>query len=66
MIPNNILTIMSKFNPQLRQLQNCNTPDEVAQQLLNSGRVTQAQVNQARQLWKNPQVQQNIFHMIQK
>lgn len=60
MIPNNVMQIISKFNPNLNNLKDINTPDDMAQLLLNSGRVNQAQVNQARQMWGNPQVQQMV------
>lgn len=59
MIPNIILNMINKF-PNMSNLQNVNTPDEMAQLLLNSGRVSQAQVNQAKKMWENPQVQQQI------
>jgi hypothetical protein len=55
--------MLCKFNPNLNILQNAKSPDEVAQYLLNSGKVTQAQVNQARQMWQNPNVQQQINNM---
>lgn len=58
MIPNNILQLFQKMN--IGELQNANTPEEVAQMLLNSGRVTQAQVNQARQMWNQPNIRQMI------
>ena len=58
MIPNNILQLFQRMN--LGELQNANSPDEVAQMLLNSGRVTQAQVNQARQMWNQPNIRQMI------
>jgi hypothetical protein len=60
MMPNNILQILEKINPNIKELQGANTPEEVAQMLLNSGRVNQAQVNQAKQLWNQPQVRQMI------
>ena len=60
MIPNNILNMISKFNPNIKELQNINTPDGVAQFLLNSGKVNQAQVNQAKQLWNQPNIRQMI------
>jgi hypothetical protein len=49
-------------------LSNCNvaglneakSPDELAQMLLNSGKVNQAQVNQARQMWNQPNIRQMI------
>ena len=60
MIPNNIMQMISKMNPDMNALQNVKTPDDMAQYLLNSGKVSQAQVNQAKQMWSNPQVQQMI------
>ena len=63
MIPNNVLRLLSRFNPNINDLRNINTPDEMAQYLLNSGRVNQSQVNQVRQMWGNPQIQQQINNM---
>lgn len=60
MIPNNIMQMISKMNPDMNALQNVKSPDDMAQYLLNSGKVNQAQVNQAKQMWNNPQVQQMI------
>ena len=60
MIPNNVMQLISKINPDMNVLQNIKTPDEMAQYLLNSGKVSQAQVNQAKQMWNNPQIQQMI------
>lgn len=62
MMPNNILQILSQFMPNIQQFQDINSPDELAQKLLNSGRVNQAQVNQAKQMWNQ---QPNIRQMIQ-
>ena len=56
MIPNKILSMLGNVG----NLNNVKSPDELAQFLLNSGRVTQAQVNQAKEMWKNPQIQQMI------
>lgn len=61
MIPNNILSMMSRCNINTNQLQNIETPDEMAQYLLNSGRVNQQMVNQAKQMWNNPQIQHQIM-----
>lgn len=63
MIPNNVFNMLAKFNPNMAVFQNMQTPDEVAQYLLNSGKVSQAQVNQAKQMWQNPQVQQRFQNM---
>ena len=60
MIPNNVLNLLGKFNPNIQALQSIRTPDELAQYLLNSGRVNQDQVNRARQMWKNKDVQNKI------
>lgn len=60
MIPNNVMQMISKMNPDMNALQGIKTPDDMAQYLLNSGKVSQAQVNQAKQMWNNPQVQQMI------
>lgn len=60
MIPNNVMNLLSKIIPNIGNLQNIKTPDDMAQFLLNTGRVNQAQVNQAKQMWGNPQVQQRI------
>ncbi len=46
--------------PSIQQFQNIESPDELAQKLLNSGRVNQAQVNQAKQMWNQPNVRQMI------
>lgn len=62
MIPNNIL----KMLPQgIQGLQSINTPDELAQILLNSGKVNQMQVNQAKQLWNQPNIRQMIQNKYQ-
>ena len=60
MIPNNILQIISRMNPAMKDIQNIKTPDDMAQYLLNSGKVSQAQVNQARQMWNRPDIRQMI------
>lgn len=57
MIPNNILQML----PQgLQGIQNIQTPDDLAQILLNSGKVNQSQVIQAKQMWNQPNVRQMI------
>ena len=62
MIPNNVYRIASRFIPNMNQFQNVNTPDEFAQKLLESGKYTQQQVNQAKQMWNTqPNVQQMIY-----
>lgn len=62
MMPNNIFQILTQIKPGLNGLQNVSNPDEAAQFLLNSGRVTQEQVNHVKQMWNN---QPNIRQMIQ-
>jgi hypothetical protein len=63
MIPNIIMQIMN-MNPRMRQamqsMQNINSPDSMAQYLLNSGVVSQDQVNKARQMWGQPNVKQMV------
>lgn len=66
MIPNNIFQILCNINPAIRGMQNVKSPDDMAQQLLNSGRVTQEQVNRARQMWNNPQIQQMVQNKYMK
>lgn len=58
MMPNRILQMLSNYN--MTGLNKAKSPDELAQMLLNSGRVNQAQVNQARQLWNQPNIRQMI------
>ena len=60
MIPTNIMNMMGRFNINPNELKNLKTPDDVAQYLLNSGRVNQAQVNQVKQMWQNPNIRQQI------
>lgn len=66
MIPNNVMNILSKINPNVSVFQNMQSPDEVAQYLLNNGKVSQAQVNQAKQMWSNPNIQQQIQNQYMK
>lgn len=58
MMPNRILQMLSNCN--VTGLNEAKSPDELAQMLLNSGKVNQAQVNQARQLWNQPNIRQMI------
>lgn len=70
---NNIMNLMQMYQ-QLRQNpmqmlsrkynipQNMNDPQQIIQHLLNSGQVTQSQVNQVMQMRNNPQIQQ-LFNM---
>ena len=60
MIPSNILNMLTKNNSDISAFQNMKSPDEMAQYLLNTGKVTQEQVNQAKQMWSNPQIKQQI------
>ena len=58
MMPNRILQMLSNYN--VTGLNEAKSPDELAQMLLNSGKVNQSQVNQARQLWNQPNIRQMI------
>ena len=60
MIPNSIFQIITNFAPNMQGIQSVNSPDEVAQMLLNSGKVNQMQVDRAKQLWNQPQIRQMI------
>lgn len=59
---NNILNMISQFRQNPMQMlmqkykipQNMNNPQEIIQHLLNSGQVTQDQVNRAMQMRNNP------------
>lgn len=62
MIPNNVMQLVSKISPDMNALQGIKTPDEMAQYLLNNGKVNQEQVNRAKQMWNIPQVQRMINH----
>lgn len=66
MIPNNVINFLQRINPNIAVFQNMQSPDEVAQYLLNNGKVNQAQVNQAKQLWSNPAIQQQIQNQYMK
>ena len=65
---NNILSMISQFRQNPMQMlmqkykipQNINNPQEIIQYLLNSGQVTQDQVNQAMQMRNNPMFK-NMF-----
>jgi len=60
MIPNNVMQLLRRVIPNIdniQGLQNINTPDDMAQFLLNSGKVNQAQVNQAMSMRNNPAIQ---------
>lgn len=70
---NNLMVLMQMYQ-QLRQnpIQmlsqkfnippNMSDPQQIIQHLLNSGQVSQAQINQVMQLKNNPQIQQ-LFNM---
>lgn len=60
MIPNSIMQMISKISSNLQGLQEVKTPDEMAQVLLNSGVVSQEQVNQTKQMWNQPNIRQMI------
>lgn len=60
MIPNSIMQMISKINPNVQGLQDVKTPDEMAQVLLNSGVVNQDQVNQTKKMWNQPNIRQMI------
>lgn len=66
MIPNNVMNFLQRINPNIAIFQNMQSPDEVAQYLLNNGKVSQAQVNQAKQLWNNLNIQQQIQNQYMK
>ena len=65
---NNILSMISQFRQNPMQMlmqkykipQNMNNPQEIIQHLLNSGQVTQDQVNKAMQMRNNPMFK-NMF-----
>ena len=65
MIPNIIMQIMN-MNPRMKQamqnMQNINSPDNMAQQLLNSGMVSQDQVNKAKQMRGQPNVRNMVLN----
>lgn len=60
MIPNSIMQMVSKINSNIQGLQNVKSPDEMAQILLNSGVVSQEQVNKTKQMWNQPNIRQMI------
>ena len=63
MIPNIVMQMISKrFGITNNAIQNIKTPDDMAQFLLNEGKVNQDQVNMAKQQWNDPQVRQNIIN----
>ena len=50
-MPINIMQLLRRANINPAEIRGIKTPDEMAQFLLNSGKVTQQQVNQAREMW---------------
>ena len=62
MMTNNVYQILNQMLPNFQGLQSVKSPDDLAQMLLNSGRVNQSQVNQAKQMWNRP----NIRDMVNK
>lgn len=58
-MPNNIMDLLRRFNINPSELQGIKTPDEMAQFLLNTGRVNQVQVNQAKQMWNQQFMRRN-------
>lgn len=65
---NNMLNMIAEFkknpmavlNKRFNIPQGMNTPEEIIQHLLNSGQVSQEQVNRVMQMKNNPQIQ-NLF-----
>ena len=51
---NPMAILLQRFNIP----QNINTPQDIIQHLLNTGQITQAQVNQAMNMRDNPMIQQ--------
>ena len=62
MIPDFVLQFIGKYIPNVQQFQNINSPDELAQRLLESGKINQSQVNQAKQMWNQPNIRQMIHN----
>ena len=66
MTMNNMFELAKQFQSNPMQLlsqkynipQNLNNPNEIIQHLLNTGQVSQAQVNRAMQMRNNPLIQQ--------
>lgn len=63
---NNLISMYQQFRANPMQMlarkynlpNNLNDPNEIIQYLLNSGQITQQQVNQAMQMRNNPAIQQ--------
>ena len=64
MIPNNVMQILSRhpLMKNIQNMQNIKTPDDLAQQLLNSGKVNQNQVNMAKRTWEQRQDLRQQIH----
>lgn len=62
MIPSNIIQVLNVLCPKMNTqgMQNVNNPDDMAQYLLNTGVVSQEQVNKAKQLWEKPDIRQMV------
>lgn len=58
-MPNNIMDLLQRVNINPAEIRGIKTPDEMAQFLLNTGRVNQAQVNQAKQMWNQQFMRRN-------
>ena len=58
-MPNNIMDLLRRVNVTPADIRGIKTPDEMAQFLLNTGRVNQAQVNQAKQMWNQQFMRRN-------
>lgn len=64
MIPNNVMQILSRHPliKNIQNMQNIKTPDDLAQQLLNTGKVNQNQVNMAKRAWEERQDLRQQIH----
>ena len=66
MIPNIVTQMLRRRGIDINAVNNIRTPDEMAQYLLNAGKVDQNMVNQSKQMWNNPQIQQQIYNNFQR
>lgn len=64
MIPNKVMQILSRhpLMKNIQNMQNIKTPDDLAQRLLNTGKVNQNQVNMAKQAWEQRQDLRQQIH----
>lgn len=64
MIPNKVMQILSRhpLMKNIQNMQNIKTPDDLAQKLLNTGKVNQNQVNMAKQMWEQRQDLRQQIH----